>query len=139
MTDKQHVTVEIGPSGFKSTVIAGKHSLLADEPISLGGTDEGLAPYDFLASGLGACTVMTLRMYADLKKWDLQGVKVVVTHEKVDSEDGKSKVDLFTREIEFTGDLDEKQHERMLFIADKCPVHKTLSQSSRIYTKQILL
>jgi uncharacterized OsmC-like protein len=137
MADKQYVTVEIGPSGFKSTVIAGKHSLLADEPIADGGTDEGLSPYDFLASGLGACTVMTLRMYADLKKWDLQGVKVVVTHEKVDSEDGKSKVDFFTREIEFMGDLDEKQHDRMLIIADKCPVHKTLSHSSTINTVHI--
>lgn len=137
MTETQHVTVEIGPSGFKSLVTAGNHSFLADEPTSAGGTDEGPSPYDFLASGLGACTAMTLRMYADLKKWDLQGVKVNVTHEKVDSEDGSSKVDLFTREIEFIGDLDEKQYERMLIIADKCPVHKTLTHSSMIHTTQV--
>lgn len=137
MSEDRKVFVSMGPEGFQSTVKVGGHSLLADEPESLGGTDSGPAPYELLASGLGACTVMTLRMYANLKKWDLKGMKVAVSHRKEDSEDGKSRIDVFTREIEFQGDLDEKQHERLLIIADKCPVHKTLSSSSTIETRQI--
>ncbi len=113
----------------------GDHFYLADEPVSLGGKDLGPAPYELLASALGACTVMTLRMYADLKKWDLKGLNVEVSYRKEDSDDGKSKVDMFTREIEFIGDLDEKQRERMLAIANKCPVHKTLS--STIETSEV--
>lgn len=137
MGDERNVEVEIGAEGFVTAVKVGNHSFLADEPESLGGQDLGPSPYELLASGLGACTVITLRMYANLKKWDLQGVKVLVGHRKEDSEDGKSKVDVFTREIEFFGILDEKQQERMLIIADKCPVHKTLSASSTIETTHI--
>ena len=127
-------TVELGESGFKSTVSVGGHEFISDEPESLGGTDLGPSPYELIASGLGACTVMTIRMYANIKKWDLKGVSVNVTHRKEDSEDGKVKVDVFNREIQFVGDFDEKQHERMLIIADKCPVHKTLSASAKIET-----
>ena len=97
----------------------------------------GPSPYELLASGLGACTVMTVRMYATIKKWDLKEVKVNVSHRKEDSEDGKTKIDIFSREIQFFGDFDEKQHERMLNIAKKCPVHKTLSASAKIETTHI--
>lgn len=137
MSENRKIKVEIAPTGFKTSITNGKHSLIADEPESLGGTDLGFSPYDLLASGLGACTVMTIRMYANLKNWDLKGMTVNVTHRKEASEDGKSKVDVFSREIQFFGDFDEKQHERMLIIADKCPVHKTLSASSRIETTHI--
>lgn len=137
MSDNRTTTVEIGPTGFKSTITVGHHDLVSDEPESVGGTDLGPSPYEFLASGLGACTVMTVRMYANIKKWELTGMTVNVTHRKEESEDGKSKVDVFSREIKFFGDFDEKQHERMLIIADKCPVHKTLSASATIETTHI--
>jgi uncharacterized OsmC-like protein len=137
MSEDRKVTVELGSKGFKSSVTIGNHALIADEPESVGGTDMGPSPYELLASGLGACTVMTIRMYANIKKWDLKGVTVDVTHRKEEAEDEKSKVDVFSREIKFIGDFDEKQHERMLIIADKCPVHKTLSASSKIETTHI--
>lgn len=137
MSENRIVSVELGQEGFKSSVTVGNHALIADEPESLGGTDLGPSPYEFLASGLGACTAMTIRMYANLKKWDLKGVNVNVTHRKEEAEDGKSKVDVFSREIEFIGDFEEKQYERMLIIADKCPVHKTLSASSKIETVHV--
>lgn len=137
MSEDRKVTVELGSTGFKSSVTIGNHALIADEPESVGGTDMGPSPYELLASGLGACTVMTIRMYANIKKWELKGVTVDVTHRKEEAEDGKSKVDVFSREIKFIGDFDEKQHERMLIIADKCPVHKTLSASSKIETTHI--
>lgn len=137
MSENRTTTVEIGTEGFKSSVMVGNHSLVADEPESEGGKDLGPSPYEFLAAGLGACTVMTIKMYANLKKWHLDGVKVHVTHSKVASEDAKTKVDVFHREIQFIGELDEQQRERMLIIADKCPVHKTLSGSSTIRTTHI--
>ncbi len=137
MSENRKVIVELDSAGFKSSVTVGKHALISDEPESAGGDDLGPSPYEFLASGLGACTVMTIRMYANIKKWDLKKVIVNVSHRKEDSEDGKSKVDIFSREIKFFGDFDEKQHERMLIIADKCPVHKTLSASAKIETTHI--
>ncbi|MDG1332564.1 MAG: OsmC family protein [Crocinitomicaceae bacterium] len=137
MADTRTACVEIGESKFTSRVVVGHHEFTSDEPVSAGGSDLGPSPYELLASGLGACTVMTLQMYASLKEWDLKGVRVDVSHRKEDSEDGKSKVDVFSREIKFFGDFDEKQYKRMLIIADKCPVHKTLSASSKIETTHV--
>lgn len=131
------VKVELGAEGFKADVTMGDYHLIADEPVSLGGTDLGPSPYELLSAGLGACTAMTIRMYVNLKGWKLDGINVNVSHRKEESEDGKSKIDVFSREIEFIGDFDEKQYKRMLIIADKCPVHKTLSESSRIETVQV--
>lgn len=131
------VKVELGAEGFKADVTIGEYQLIADEPVSLGGTDLGPSPYELLSAGLGACTAMTVRMYVNLKGWKLDGINVNVSHRKEESEDGKSKIDVFSREIEFIGDFDEKQYKRMLIIADKCPVHKTLSESSRIETVQV--
>lgn len=131
------VKVELGAEGFKADVTIGDYQLIADEPVSLGGTDLGPSPYELLSAGLGACTAMTIRMYVSLKGWKLDGINVNVSHRKEESEDGKSKIDVFSREIEFIGDFDEKQYKRMLIIADKCPVHKTLSESSRIETVQV--
>jgi putative redox protein len=135
------VAVSIGNEGFTSEIVSGNHLLIADEPTDFGGNDFGPSPYDYLASGLGACTAMTLRMYATRKKWDLQKVIVHVDHGKdhaPDSERASStekKIDSFKRKIELFGNLDELQRKRLLEIADKCPVHKTLSLGAEIITE----
>lgn len=131
------VIVKLGSTGFKADVTVGDYQFIADEPESLGGTGLGPSPYELLSTGLGSCTAMTIRMYVNHKGWNLEGMEVKVSHRKEDSEDGKTKVDVFSREIKFFGDFDEKQYERMMIIADKCPVHKTLSASSRIETVQV--
>ncbi|MEL6640301.1 MAG: alpha/beta fold hydrolase [Pseudomonadota bacterium] len=127
---------ETDPKGFAQAVTLGHHSLTTDEPTSFGGTDTGLTPYGFLSAGLGACTSMTIRMYARRKGWPLTGVSVDVDHGKChvhDSETGQ-KIDCFKRTIHLRGDLDVEQRKRLLEIADKCPVHKTLERSNRIET-----
>jgi len=132
--------VEADPDGFLQDVIHGPtHHALADEPLSYGGTNRGMSPYGFLAAGLGACTSMTIRMYARRKKWPLTGVSVDVRHNKVHAQDadarnGPAKVDGFHRDITLTGDLDDEQRQKLLEIADKCPVHRTLEASSQVTT-----
>lgn len=131
---------EADPAGFLQDIHAGpRHHALADEPVAYGGTDRGMSPYGFLASGLGACTSMTIRMYARRKGWPLDHVSVDVTHEKVHAQDAAAgtpaKIDSFTRVIKLTGDLTEDQRLRLLEIADKCPVHRTLERSSHILTR----
>lgn len=128
---------ETDAAGFAQTISQGAHQLVADEPKSVGGTDTGLTPYGLLSAGLGACTSMTIRMYARRKGWPLTGISVDVDHGKchlADSESGQ-KIDCFTRTIHLTGDLDAEQRARLLEIADKCPVHKTLERSNRIETQ----
>lgn len=132
-TDHQ-VAVSLGNTGYTTEMVAGKHLLIADEPEAMGGNNEGPAPHDFLLAGLGACTAMTLRMYADRKEWDLQKVVVHLNHRKdfKESENGEKssqKVSYITRVIDLHGDLDEKQRNRMLEIANKCPVHRTITES----------
>lgn len=134
------VAVSIGNEGFTSEIVAGNHLLIADEPKDFGGNDFGPSPYDYVSSGLGACTAMTLRMYASRKKWDLQKVIVHVDHGKEYAPDSQNtstikKIDTFKRSIELFGDLDDSQKNRLMEIADKCPVHKTLSATSVIITK----
>ena len=123
---------ETGEGTFTNTVTSGKHTLLADEPTDMGGDDTGPNPYDFVAIGLGACTSMTLRMYANHKGWDVGHIQVGVTHHK----DAETKQDVFTRSICLSStSLDEASLNRLLEIANKCPVHKTLSQTSTIISK----
>ncbi len=140
----QVVVAESGVGRFHNTVRAGAHHLVADEPADVGGGNAGPSPYDYLAIALGACTSMTLRMYANRKKLPLDHVSVAVDHEKVHARDceacieaGRSegRVDRFMRRLHIEGVLDEKTRARMLQIADMCPVHKTLEQSSVITTK----
>lgn len=124
---------------FTSEVASGKHLLIADEPESEGGKDLGPAPYDLLCASLGSCTAMTIRMYTDLKKWELESVEVALKHSKVvindsDGNPTKDKKDHILREITLLGNLDEKQKERIIKIANKCPVHKTLSPAIEIET-----
>ncbi|MBE0453294.1 MAG: OsmC family protein [Roseovarius sp.] len=131
---------EADPEGFLQDVNAGpSHHALADEPAAYGGTDRGMSPYGFLAAGLGACTSMTLRMYARRKDWPLAHVSVDICHDKVHAQDADSraeaKVDRFVRTIRLEGDLSEEQRARLMEIADRCPVHRTLEQSAVIETR----
>ena len=128
---------------FTSDVSAGMHNFLADEPQSVGGFDFGPSPYELVASGLGACTVMTMHMYARRKEWDLEEVEVHIDHGKTHASDfedldsDQGMIDVFHRNIIIKGDLDDKQKERLLEIANKCPVHKTLHAGSKVITKLI--
>jgi len=131
---------EADPDGFLQDVNAGpSHHVLADEPEAYGGTDRGMSPYGFLAAGLGACTSMTIRIYARRKGWPLTHVSVDVCHDKVHAQDadsrGQAKADRFLRKIRLEGDLSEDQRAKLVEIADRCPVHRTLEQSSVIETR----
>ena len=136
------VVAETGEGKFAQAVsVGGTHALLADEPVTHGGNDTGPSPYDYLLAGLGACTSMTLRMYAEHKNLPLDKVSVTLSHEKIHAEDCSScetktgKIDVIEREIEITGDLDEATRERMLEIADKCPVHRTLHGEVKVSSR----
>jgi|TARA_B110000967_G_C18801429_1_gene518678 uncharacterized OsmC-like protein/esterase/lipase len=131
---KHQVAVAIGNDNYTCQITAGKHTLTADEPESIGGRDYGPAPYELVSAGLGSCTVVTLRMYADRKEWKLDKIICHVNHSKREKEDGSGQEDVFTRELEFFGELEGKNIARLLQIADKCPVHKTLHTSSAIDT-----
>ena len=129
--------------GFTTAMKVGNHHLTADEPTSFGGNDFGPSPYELVSAGLSACTVMTIQMYAKRKGWPLENVEVHTSYGKShaqdcdDCETNSAKIDTFNRDIRFKGDLDEKQIERLLQIADKCPVHKTLHSDTQIVTKLI--
>jgi len=128
-------------SELRTDIMANDHPLVADEPESVGGTDTGPTPYDLLAAALGTCTSMTLRMYADRKKWPLTSVTVGVKHQKVHAEDCQdcekksSKVDHFNRTLYIEGDLNTNQRLRLKEIANRCPVHRTLESDIRISTE----
>jgi len=136
----KQVNVSTG-EGYRTEIVAGRHRLVADEPLSMGGTDNGPDPYGLLLAGLGACTSITLRMYADHKQWPLENVDVHLNHRKIhakdceDCETSTGKIDLIDREIELSGPLDTSQRERLLEIANKCPVHRTLTSETRIETR----
>ena len=131
LTDNR-VMVRTGRKGYQTEIIANGHRLLADEPIAVGGADTGPPPYDYLVAALGACTGMTLRMYADRHEWPLESVVVRLKHQKVHAADcaqcetRSGKIDTIEREIEIEGPLDQEQRQRLLEIADRCPVHRTL-------------
>lgn len=141
-TDHQ-VVVQTGAEGYLTQVRAGRHDLLADEPVSVGGTDLGPTPYDYLLTALGACTSMTLRMYADLKKMDVRNITVHLTHGKIHRDDclkcvkeeKSGKIDQIKRALVIEGDITEKQRERMKQIADRCPVHRTLHGEIEVVTE----
>ncbi|MBF8965515.1 alpha/beta fold hydrolase [Pontibacter sp. FD36] len=134
---RKRVAARIGPDSLTTEIKAGVHSLLADEPTEVGGLDLGPTPYDLVVAGLGACTAMTLRLYADRKKWPLTNVLVHLNHDKIhefdlENPEKSSLLDHIWREIELEGDLTEEQRSRLLEIAEKCPVHKTLHARVKI-------
>lgn len=130
-TPEGRVTTRTGDA-YRTDIQAGRHSLVGDEPRDVGGDDAGPTPYDFLLSALGSCTGMTLRMYADRKDWPLEETVVRLSHDKIhakdceDCETEEGRVDRIEREIEVRGALSDEQRDRLLEIANKCPVHRTL-------------
>jgi uncharacterized OsmC-like protein/alpha/beta superfamily hydrolase len=127
---------------FQQEVMVGAHRLLADEPVKAGGLDSGLGPYDFLLAALGACTSMTIRLYADLKQIPLKRTQVRLHHEKIyatdcaECETKEGKIDRIDRTITFEGDLTDEQRAKLMEMADKCPVHRTLTSEVNIRTLQ---
>lgn len=136
----KRVTARTGAEGFRTDLFANGFPLVADEPLEYGGSNEGPSPYEFLLAALGACTGMTVRMYAQSKHWPLDEVIVRLSHHKVHAEDCRDcdeqdrRIDLFERELELRGDLDEAQRQRLLEIAERCPVHRTLTAGVRVVT-----
>lgn len=139
---KHQVVASLDASdGFTTAMKVGSHFMTADEPVDFGGNNYGPSPYELLSAGLSACTVMTLQMYAKRKDWGLENVQVHTSYGTSHAEDCKAcetdsaKLDTFHREITISGNLDEKQKTRLLQIADKCPVHKTLHNQVQVITK----
>lgn len=141
LSTSEQVAVRLNEGPFLTEVLAGNHHLYADEPKSFGGQDLGPSPYEFLSTGLGACTAMTLRMYADRKKWPLEEVEVHLSYDSKyfeDSqacEDAKRKIGKFERIVKIKGDLTEEQLNRLVEIANRCPVHKTLEAGVKVSTR----
>jgi putative redox protein len=127
--------VESGNGPYAQFVTAGRHVLGADEPEALGGRDTGPSPYEYILAGLGACTAMTLRMYATRQRWPLRRTAVSLRHEKIPAPDGKGKIDQFERDIHLEGDLTSEQRQRLLEIAEKCPVSQTLRRASVVVSR----
>ena len=138
------VVVRGSAAGFEQEIAAGSHHFKSDEPIASGGTNEGPGPYDLLLAALGSCTSMTVAMYARRKGWPLESVTVDLRHRKiyandsVDSETRPAFLDRIERDIRFSGSLSAEQRLRLLEIADKCPVHRTLTSKVEISTREMV-
>jgi uncharacterized OsmC-like protein len=145
MNDEQHaegvVIVGGDANGFAQDVSAGGHRFVSDEPESAGGTDRGPSPYDLLLAALGSCTSMTIAMYARRKHWPLERVSVRLRHSRVHAEDcavcdeSEAKLTVIEREINLVGALDDDKRARLLEIANRCPVHRTLTSRIDIRTR----
>jgi len=128
---------------FTTSIQTKNHSFIADEPASIGGSDFGPSPYEYLNAGLAACTVMTLKLYAERKQWDLQEVFVYISHSRKHSDDLQVEVekpkylDHISKKLKFVGNLDATQKERLKEIASRCPVHKTIASEVIFETKII--
>ncbi|OLC78999.1 MAG: hypothetical protein AUH83_01270 [Deltaproteobacteria bacterium 13_1_40CM_4_68_19] len=128
-------------SGLEQQIRVGRHQLVSDEPVEFGGADGGPSPYELLAAALGSCTSMTLRLYARVKGWPLQRVIVTIRHDKIyardcaECETREGRIDRLEREIVLEGPLEEAQKERLLEIAERCPVHRTLTREMQLVTR----
>ena len=136
------VVTRIGQTSYRTEITAGGHHLVADEPADVGGTDTGPTPYDLLVAGLGACTAITLRMYADRKRWPVEAITVALSHQKIHAQECEScatksgRLDRIERQIEILGPLDADQRQRLMEIADRCPVHRTLHGEIKVVTEE---
>lgn len=141
LTTDQQVVARLNEGPFMTEILAGRHHLLADEPEDIGGADLGPTPYELVAAGLGACTAMTIRMYVDRKGWPMEEVRVHLNYDNsyiedvTNCEDEERRIGRFERIIEVEGDLSEDQLNRILKIANKCPVHKTLERGVAVTTR----
>lgn len=135
------IVARAGASGFRTTLDLGGHSLASDEPVSVGGTGSGPTPYELMLGALASCTAMTVRMYASRKQWPLEGVTVRLRDTPAHMQDclncetesvGPRQID---RIVHFEGPLSAEQHARLLQIADRCPVHRTLTSEIKIRTR----
>lgn len=133
-----HIVVRGGAANFQQEITAGKHRLIADEPVSAGGGDAGPDPYDYLLASLGVCTSMTVGFYARRNKWPLENVKVSLWHSRIHARDchecetRDGMVDRIDVEVELTGSLTAEQYAKLMDVAAKCPVHKTLTSEINI-------
>ncbi|MDX1495888.1 MAG: OsmC family protein, partial [Longimicrobiales bacterium] len=144
LRDADRAVTRTGSGTFHTDIAIRDHYLVADEPESVGGEDAGPTPYDLLVAGLGACTSMTLQMYAGRKEWPLEEARVRLKHRKVHAqdcqdceEDGDRRLDVVEREVELIGELDDEQRARLMEIADRCPVHRTLNAGVRVRTTEV--
>lgn len=134
--------------GYRTVITAGKNSLIADEPVSVGGKDEGMSPYELLLASLGACTAITLKMYIDRKKMPIKNVEVHLSFDRVKPEDcegcspeelaGKAEIQHISRIIYLTGEVTDEQKERLRHIANRCPVHITLHSNPHVEDAMIV-
>ena len=139
----KEVVVHGDAGGFAQQILAGAHALTADEPVDAGGTDIGPPPYDLLLAALGACTSMTVGMYARRKSWPLESVTVRLRHSRIyaadcaDCETKEGMLDRIERNVQFIGALTDEQRAKLLEISNKCPVHRTLSSEVDIQTRLV--
>ena len=129
--------------GFAQKIQVGSHHLIADEPLSFGGTDSGASPYDLILAALGSCTSMTIGLYARKRGWPLEEITVSLRHSKIhardcdDCETKEGRVDRIWRDIHLSGSLNDEQRAKLMEIADKCPVHQTLTSEINIKTRAV--
>jgi len=142
-TEAAHVIVHGNAAGFAQEVEIGSHELYADEPVSYGGTDTGASPYDLLLAALGSCTSMTIGLYARKRGWPLEKITVSLRHSKIhakdcdDCETKEGKIDRIWRDVHLDGALSDEQRAKLMEIADKCPVHQTLTSEINIKTRAV--
>jgi len=140
MNNQKNILTIKNFGGYKTEITSGDNSIIADEPVESGGNDMGLNPYDLLLSALGSCKAITIRMFAERKKYPLKDIIINLSHYKIHAEDCKEcdtkegKIDSINVEIKLTGDLTEDQKRSMLDISKKCPVHRTLTSEIKINT-----
>ncbi len=143
MDQEKNRVIACAGNGLCTEVSANGYALVADEPTWLGGTDAGPTPYDYLLAALGSCTAMTVRMYADRKGWPLESVLVRMKHGRIHAKDCEEcetengRIDRIDLELELEGPLEEQQRRRLIEIAEKCPVHRTLDSEVLIETRSV--